>query len=53
MDRLNASGDLFMTHTKLGGRFTLRLCVGQTHTKRRHVEQVWHRLQEEAAIVAG
>jgi aromatic-L-amino-acid decarboxylase len=54
MERLNASGDLFMTHTKLDGRFTLRLCIGQTHTERRHVERAWRRLQEEAAdVVAG
>ncbi len=30
MDRLNRSGDLFLTHTKLNGKLTLRLCVGQT-----------------------
>jgi len=52
MERLNASSDLFMTHTKLDGQFTLRLCVGQTHTERRHVERAWARLQEEAAVVA-
>ncbi|TFG43743.1 MAG: aspartate aminotransferase family protein, partial [Syntrophobacterales bacterium] len=32
MDRLNASGALFLTHTRLQDRLTLRLCVGQTHT---------------------
>lgn len=51
MERLNASGDLFLTHTKLDGRFVLRLCVGQTHTERRHVKHAWARLQEEAAAV--
>ena len=53
MEQLNASGDLFMTHTKLDGRFTLRLCVGQTHTERHHVERAWTHLREEAAAVAG
>jgi aromatic-L-amino-acid decarboxylase len=48
MDRLNRSGDLFLTHTKLGGQFTLRLCVGQTHTEKRHVERAWKRICEEA-----
>jgi aromatic-L-amino-acid/L-tryptophan decarboxylase len=54
MDRLNASGDLFLTHTKLNGKLTLRLCVGQTHTKARHVENAWKRIREEgkAADVA-
>jgi aromatic-L-amino-acid decarboxylase len=47
MDRLNASGDLFLTHTKLDGKFTLRLCVGQTNTRARHVERAWQRILEE------
>ena len=38
MNRLNRSGDLYLTHTKLDGKFTLRLCVGQTNTEERHVE---------------
>jgi aromatic-L-amino-acid/L-tryptophan decarboxylase len=48
MDHLNRSGDLFLTHTKLNGKLTLRLCVGQTNTKRRHVERAWRRIREEA-----
>jgi aromatic-L-amino-acid/L-tryptophan decarboxylase len=51
MERLNRSGDLFLTHTKLNGRFTLRLCVGQTHTEARHVERAWKRICEEAEKV--
>jgi aromatic-L-amino-acid decarboxylase len=49
MDRLNQSGDLYLTHTRLQDRLTLRLCVGQTHTERRHVERAWRRIREEAA----
>ncbi len=48
MDRLNRSGDLFLTHTKLNGKLTLRLCVGQTNTQARHVERAWQRIREEA-----
>lgn len=51
MDRLNRSGDLYLTHTKLSDRFTLRLCVGQTNTTARHVERAWQRIREEAAAV--
>jgi aromatic-L-amino-acid decarboxylase len=51
MDRLNRSGDLYLTHTKLGGKFTLRFCVGQTSTESRHVEHAWQRIQEEAKTV--
>jgi aromatic-L-amino-acid/L-tryptophan decarboxylase len=49
MDRLNRSGALFLTHTKLNGKLTLRLCVGQTNTQARHVENAWRRIGEEAA----
>jgi aromatic-L-amino-acid decarboxylase len=52
MDRLNRSGDLFLTHTKLNGKLTLRLCVGQTHTEAQHVQQAWKRIREEAAKLA-
>jgi aromatic-L-amino-acid decarboxylase len=38
MDRLNQSGRLYFTHTKLNDQMTLRFCVGQTHTDARHVE---------------
>ncbi len=48
MDHLNQSGDLFLTHTKLNGKLTLRLCVGQTNTEARHVERAWRRICEEA-----
>jgi aromatic-L-amino-acid decarboxylase len=48
MDRVNASGDLFITHTRLDGRLTLRMSIGQTHTEARHVQRAWQRLQEEA-----
>ena len=48
MDRLNKSGDLFLTHTKLNGKLTLRLSVGQMHTQERHVENAWKRIREEA-----
>jgi len=48
MDRLNRSGDLFLTHTKLNGKLTLRLSIGQTNTQERHVKHAWDRILEEA-----
>jgi aromatic-L-amino-acid decarboxylase len=44
LDTLNRSGDLFLTHTKLDGRLTLRMSIGQTQTERRHVAQAWERI---------
>ncbi|HEY1464283.1 MAG TPA: pyridoxal-dependent decarboxylase [Terriglobales bacterium] len=48
MEELNRSGDLYLTHTKLNGKFTLRFCVGQTNTQLHHVEKAWKRIQEES-----
>src|SRR5437879_4018391 len=49
MDRLNGSGSLFLTHTRLNDKMTLRFCVGQTNTTARHVVAAWRRIQEETA----
>src|SRR5216110_3060244 len=53
MDRLTRSGDLYLTHTRLNDRLTLRFCVGQTNTQARHVERAWRRIQEETARVGS
>jgi aromatic-L-amino-acid/L-tryptophan decarboxylase len=53
MDRLNRSGDLYLTHTKLDGKFTLRFCVGQTNTEYRHVERAWQRIQQETGKIGN
>jgi aromatic-L-amino-acid/L-tryptophan decarboxylase len=51
--RLNGSGDLYLTHTKLDGKHTLRLCVGQANTQARHVEHAWRRIQQETEMIGN
>jgi aromatic-L-amino-acid/L-tryptophan decarboxylase len=51
MDRLNASGDLYLTHTRLNDRLTMRMSIGQSQTELRHVERAWQRIREEAAAI--
>jgi aromatic-L-amino-acid/L-tryptophan decarboxylase len=41
LDAINLSGKAYLTHTKLDGKMTLRMSIGQTHTQRRHVENAW------------
>lgn len=53
LDRLNASGKLYLTHTVLNGRFTLRFCVGQTNTEEPHVRRAWELIQETSRSVVG
>jgi aromatic-L-amino-acid/L-tryptophan decarboxylase len=51
LERLNESGRLYLSHTVLDGRFTLRLSIGQTHTEERHVTAAWNRIEETAAAL--
>ncbi len=51
LERLNRSGELYLTHTRLDDRTVLRFCVGQPQTEERHVREAWQRIQEEAALV--
>jgi aromatic-L-amino-acid/L-tryptophan decarboxylase len=53
MERLNNSGDLYLTHTKLDGKITLRFCIGQTNTQIRHVQRAWERIQQETGKLAN
>ena len=48
--KLPNSGDLYLTHTKLDGKFTLRMSIGQTHTGAEHVARAWARIREEADV---
>ena len=41
MKRVNDSGEVFISHTVLGGRFTLRVAIGNLHTTARHVSRAW------------
>jgi len=45
LDEVNRSGRIFITHTRLGGRFCLRLSVGQIQTGPQHVKDAWHTLR--------
>jgi aromatic-L-amino-acid/L-tryptophan decarboxylase len=48
VDQLNQSGRLYLTHTRLNDRYTLRLCVGQTHTEMEHVQRAWQLIRDTA-----
>jgi len=41
MNDINASGEAYLSHTKLNGKFTLRLSVGSIHVEERHLTKVW------------
>ena len=48
LERVNASGDVFISHTKLDGRYVLRLAIGNLATTERHVARAWELLNQAA-----
>jgi aromatic-L-amino-acid/L-tryptophan decarboxylase len=46
LERLNDGGEVFLTHTTVGGNAVLRVAVGSPATTRAHVERVWTLLRE-------
>jgi aromatic-L-amino-acid decarboxylase len=44
LESLNKSGKLYLSHTKLGGRYALRLVIGQTTVQQRHVDAAWEQI---------
>lgn len=48
LHEVNRSGEICLSHTRLNDCFTLRLCIGQANTQRKHVEQAWQCLQNTA-----
>jgi len=51
LERLNQTGKLYLSHTVLADRFTLRLCVGQTSTEESHVRAAWELIQKIAGEI--
>jgi aromatic-L-amino-acid/L-tryptophan decarboxylase len=45
LDRVNASGEVFLSHTILRDQYCLRLAVGNIGTTRQHVQRAWELVQ--------
>jgi aromatic-L-amino-acid decarboxylase len=48
MAAVNASGEAYLSHTRLGGRTVLRVAIGNAGTTERHVARAWALLREAA-----
>jgi aromatic-L-amino-acid decarboxylase len=49
MEAVNATGRAYLSHTKLNGRYTLRVAIGNLRTTEEHVRRVWESVQQHAA----
>jgi aromatic-L-amino-acid decarboxylase len=45
LERVNASGEIFLSHTVLRGKYSLRLAIGNMQTTRQHVQRAWELVQ--------
>lgn len=50
VERLNDSGALYLTQTRVRGAYAIRFSIGQTQTEWRHVEAAWQTIQETARM---
>ena len=52
LDAVNRTGEIFISHTRLDGAYTLRLAIGNLHTRERHVARAWELLNSSAVELA-
>jgi len=50
IEAINQTGKIFISHTKLNGKFTLRFVVGQTNTEYHHIENAWQIIKDTSAL---
>ena len=51
LERVNDSGDVFLSHTRFAGRYQLRLAIGNFRTTEDDVQLAWEVLRREAAAL--
>jgi aromatic-L-amino-acid/L-tryptophan decarboxylase len=53
LERVNASGEVFLSHSRVRGRYAIRVAIGNLNTRARHVERAWALLREAYAAQRG
>ena len=53
MNEINFSGEAYLSHTKLDGKFTLRLSVGSIRVEEKHLVKVWELLTQKEEKLAA
>jgi aromatic-L-amino-acid decarboxylase len=52
LNAINAGGEFFLSHTKLNGRFVIRVAAANIHTTENHIDRLWALLLQTAADLA-
>jgi aromatic-L-amino-acid decarboxylase len=50
---VNATGEVYFSHTKLQGKYTLRIAIGNIQTQEKHVSQAWFLIKKEARNIVS
>ena len=50
LERVNGSGEVFLSHTRLGGRYVIRLAIGNLRTTESHVVRAWDLIRAAARV---
>lgn len=45
---INATREIFLSHTKIDGKFILRFAIGNLRTEQRHVERAWEIIKDKS-----
>jgi len=48
LDAVNSTGEVFLSHTKLNGRYTMRMAIGNLATRPQHVMRAWELIRAHA-----
>jgi aromatic-L-amino-acid/L-tryptophan decarboxylase len=51
IEHVNATGDIFLSHTKLNGRYSIRIAIGNIATAEKHVKRAWELITTEAELM--
>jgi aromatic-L-amino-acid/L-tryptophan decarboxylase len=53
LDTVNSSGEVFLSHTRIDGMFTIRIAIGHLRTTITHTHRAWELLLQQTAALAG
>jgi len=53
LNRINTTGRAYLTHTKLNGKYTLRVVVGQTYVTEENIRKLWELINEISNELTG
>ncbi len=53
LEQLNSSGKIYLTHTKINGKYAIRMVIGQTHVTKDHLKSGWSLIQNTARQISS